>query len=84
MAIQEEPRLVPVRRQAYSIPEFATIFGIPVRTGYAAAQRGDIKTIRFGSRVVVPAAEVERLLDVGPPAGLTVGAESQDAERGAS
>ncbi len=83
MAIQLEPRLVPVERQAYSIPEFATIFGIPVRTGYAAAQRGDIKTIRFGSRIVVPATEVQRLLKVAPP-GPSVDAENQDSERGAS
>ncbi len=84
METQAEPRPIPVQRQAYSITEFATIFGIPVRTGYAAAQRGLIRTVRIGSRIVVPATEVERLLASSLPAQSRSDTETPDTEHGAS
>src|SRR5689334_19466985 len=52
----------PPRRHALTVPEFATIFGIPDRTAYELARRGDLACVRLGRRVVIPLAEAERLL----------------------
>jgi Helix-turn-helix domain len=48
-----------------SVPEAGRIyFDIKSRAGaYAAAQRGDIPTIRIGRRVRVPVRALERMLD---------------------
>ena len=51
------------RRQTVRLwPEFASILGIGRNAVYAAAGRGDFRTIRVGKRILVPKAEVRRLL----------------------
>jgi excisionase family DNA binding protein len=58
--LQTAPNLV--RRRTYTITEVAVILGIGRSTAYALAQRGEIRALRVGGRVVVPVDEVERLL----------------------
>jgi len=45
-----------------TVAEAAKVLGIGRNTAYAAAQRGDIPTIRVGRRILVPRAGLERLL----------------------
>jgi hypothetical protein len=48
-------------------PDFASIIGVGRNSVYAGARRGDFRTIRIGKKIVVPKAEVERLLTgIGP------------------
>lgn len=46
----------------YTIEEAARLLGIGRSSAYAAAQRGEIPTIRLGRRLVVPKVAFERLL----------------------
>jgi hypothetical protein len=47
-----------------SIPEAGKLyFGLARTASYAAAQRGEIPTIRIGGRVLVVVAAIERMLD---------------------
>jgi hypothetical protein len=46
-------------------PDFASILGVGRNSVYAAAKRGDFRTIRIGKKLVVSKAEVERLLTAG-------------------
>jgi excisionase family DNA binding protein len=43
-------------------PELATVLGISRNAVYDAARRGDFRTIRIGKRILVPRAELDRLL----------------------
>jgi excisionase family DNA binding protein len=58
------------RRQTdtYTVPEAGRRLGIGRRQAYDAAKRGEIPTIRFGRRLVVPKPAFERLLLDGQPA----------------
>jgi excisionase family DNA binding protein len=47
---------------AFSVPEAARALGISKTLAYEAAYRGEIPTIRVGSRVLVPRAALERML----------------------
>lgn len=53
---------LPVERQTYTIAEAARILGVSKETLYKAAARGDLPHIRFGKRVLIPRAFIERLL----------------------
>lgn len=46
----------------YTIEEAAHLLGIGRSSAYAAAQRGEIPTIRIGRRLLVPKPAFERLL----------------------
>jgi excisionase family DNA binding protein len=46
-----------------TVPEAARLLGIGVRTYYAAASRGEVPAIRIGRRLVVPGAQLRRLLE---------------------
>ena len=46
----------------YTIEEAARLLGIGRSSAYAAAQRGEIPTVRLGRRLVVPKVAFERLL----------------------
>lgn len=52
--METEKRAEPLRQVAAS-------FGSSFDTFYRAAKAGRIKTIRFGKRLFVPAAEIERI-----------------------
>lgn len=45
-------------------PEVGEILGLSKVSTYAAVKRGDIPTIRFGRRIVVPTAALRRLLQI--------------------
>jgi hypothetical protein len=46
----------------YSIPQAGAMVGLSRNGSYDAAKRGDIPTIKFGSRLVVPKAAWDRKL----------------------
>jgi len=50
------------RRTMNLWPEFARTIGLGRNAVYAAAQRGDFKVLKIGGRILVPKAEVDRLL----------------------
>ncbi|MBR0946842.1 DNA-binding protein [Bradyrhizobium liaoningense] len=52
----------------YSVPEAGKRAGLGRNAAYAAARRGEIPIIRFGSKLRVPAAKWDRLLAEGQPA----------------
>lgn len=52
----------------YSIPEAGKRAGLGRNAAYAAARRGEIPIIRFGSKMRVPAAKWDRLLNEGQAA----------------
>ena len=50
-------------RATYTLDKTATILGISRAGAYQAARRGEIPTIRFGKRILVPRKALERLLE---------------------
>jgi excisionase family DNA binding protein len=48
-----------------TVPEAAQLLGVSARTYYAAAARGEVPAIRVGRRLVVPGAQLRRLLEGG-------------------
>jgi excisionase family DNA binding protein len=57
-----EAQLEP-ERQTVSIPEFGRILGVGRNSAYKAVQRGEVRAIKIGGRMVIPRKEVERLLN---------------------
>ena len=49
-------------RLTLTVPEVARRLGIGKNQAYAAVARGDIPVVKFGRRMVVPAAALDRLL----------------------
>lgn len=49
-------------RVGISLEEYCTATGISRTTGYLAARRGELRTIRVGRRLIVPIAELEPFL----------------------
>lgn len=45
-------------------PDVGGLLGLSRASTYEAAKRGEIPTIRFGSRIVVPTAALRRLLQL--------------------
>lgn len=43
-----------------SVPEFARRLGVGRSTGYELTSSGTVRTVRIGSRVLVPVVEMER------------------------
>jgi excisionase family DNA binding protein len=61
-------------RAAFSVEEVAELLGLHVNTVRRAVWRGDVRAVRIGRRVLIPRAEVERLLGQpleGKPGGDT-------------
>ena len=48
---------------AYRVKDCCTRIGISASTFWKLVQRGDIRVIRIGGRTLVPAPEVERILN---------------------
>jgi hypothetical protein len=53
------------RQLTYSIPQAGQMAGLSRNGSYAAAERGEIPTIRFGRLLRVPAAAWDRILREG-------------------
>jgi excisionase family DNA binding protein len=51
----------------YSIPQAGRLLGFGRNASYEAARRGELPTIRFGRKIRVPKAGVQRLLDGATP-----------------
>ena len=49
-------------RKVISVVEAGRMLGLGRSAAYAAASRGEIPTLRFGRKLVVPVAELERLV----------------------
>jgi excisionase family DNA binding protein len=49
-------------RKVISVVEAGHVLGLGRSAAYAAANRGEIPTLRFGRKLVVPVAELERLV----------------------
>ncbi len=49
-------------RKVISVVEAGSVLGLGRSAAYAAARRGEIPTLRFGRKLVVPVAELERLV----------------------
>ena len=49
-------------RPTIEVPEAGRVFGLGRSASYAAAARGEIPTLRIGRRLVVPTAQLRRLL----------------------
>ena len=45
-------------------PDTARILGLSKASAYAAAERGEIPTVRFGRRLIVPTAALRRMLQI--------------------
>jgi hypothetical protein len=53
-----------MERKTMSVPDAgAVFFGLGRNAAYRAAKRGDIPTVRIGGRILVPVAQLERLLN---------------------
>jgi excisionase family DNA binding protein len=64
-------------RAPHSVSEAYTILGVGRNAGYEAVRTGCIRAIKIGKRVVIPKAEIERLLS-GEPAQAAGSAVSPD------
>lgn len=45
-----------------TVPEGGAVLGLGRDAAYAAARRGDMPTLRFGKRILVPVAKLKQLL----------------------
>ena len=59
-----------ITRQTVSVEEAAVMLGISRAKAYECARQGELPALRFGRRIVVPLAELTRLLG-------SVGAEDE-------
>ncbi|MEO6651529.1 MAG: helix-turn-helix domain-containing protein [Ilumatobacteraceae bacterium] len=57
-----------VRRRTYSVPEVAVILGIGRTTAYLLVERGELRALRVGRRIVIACAEIDQLLGDAPAA----------------
>jgi excisionase family DNA binding protein len=60
----------PTEHPTLTVPEAGRFLGLGKASAYAAAERGDLPTIRVGRRLLVPTAALRRMLQLdGTPAG---------------
>ena len=52
-------------RLAYTVEEARKLLGLGRGSMYEAVRRGDIGAVRIGRRLLIPKAELQRLLDIG-------------------
>jgi hypothetical protein len=61
--VTEQERISALLQQpAITIPEAAGILRISRNSGYEAARKGELKTVNFGKRKLVPTAWLRRVL----------------------
>ena len=61
----------PALHPTISVVEAGQILGLSKPTAYEAVRRGDIPSLRFGRRVVVPTAKLLTMLGLSAAAGET-------------
>jgi excisionase family DNA binding protein len=52
-------------RLGYRVDEFAESIGVSLATVYRKIDAGELRTVRFGKAVIVPAAEAARVMSEG-------------------
>jgi len=52
-----------MERQTYSVEQFGRIIGVSRNSAYQAVERGDVRSVRIGKRILIPRKEIERLLE---------------------
>ena len=55
----------PVVRRAEGLREFAESMSISYDSAFRKATSGQLRTVRFGRRILVPADEVKRIIEEG-------------------
>lgn len=50
-----------------TVPVAGALLGLSKNKSYAAAARGEIPTLKFGRRLVVPTMPLKRMLGMEPP-----------------
>lgn len=55
-------------KPACSVAEFAKVMGLSKNGAYEAVQRGEVRSIRFGKKIVVPTAQIRQMLGMTEPA----------------
>lgn len=65
------PELAPVipkpeDQPTMTVSEFAALVGVGRTAAYEAVRRGEVPSLRFRGRIVIPTAEVRRLLGIDP------------------
>lgn len=58
-------QLSSIPRLTFSLDESAIALGLSRRLLYSLIDRRELKTVKIGRRRLVPAAELERLVEVG-------------------
>jgi len=53
----------PVERKTYSVDEAAQILGISRSLAYECIKTGEIPSVRFGSRIVIPTCAIESIVE---------------------
>ena len=51
-----------IKRETLTVEEAGRILGIGRNKAYESVQRGDIPSLRFGKKIVVPREAIDRLL----------------------
>jgi excisionase family DNA binding protein len=57
-----------IQRSVLKVDEAAKVLGMSRNATYEAIKRGEIPVIRFGRRIVIPKAGLDRLLGTGAAA----------------
>src|SRR5579871_1846454 len=65
-------------RQTLSVPEAAEILGISAWLLYEQIRQGNVYVLRFGRKIVVPRASIDRMLQA--PAHLDAGSDQPSLE----
>jgi excisionase family DNA binding protein len=52
----------PIERKSYRVPEVARATGVSVAQVYKMVQDGELRSVKVGKMVLVPAAAVDELL----------------------
>ena len=53
------------KRLCISVPEAAELLGISRNHAYGSVKRGELPAIRFGKRLLIPRAALEKMLEKG-------------------
>ena len=68
-----------MHQKVLTVKEVAQQLGLGINQTYAACERGQIPSIRFGRRWVIPASAFEKwLLESNQPSALSLGGEDHD------
>jgi len=67
-------------RLTYSVPQAGRLLGLGRNAAYAAAQRGDIPTLRIGRLLLVPKIPFHRMVGIS---GIVTATPAQTSDLGA-